>query len=116
MHDIPVQGDEAELPSVSFDIEGINDDLSDGLDNLFMSPQVAFGRMRQIMLNNMVEIPIVLDMDENGDEYIFGLVEDKLLYFIFAPTENGFYESYAQVVTTEELNDILSDDGEGDLS
>jgi hypothetical protein len=110
-YNIPVQDDESAEIVYSIDYEDINDELSEALEEPILTPQTGLQRVTNILNNYGIEIPIVFEMDSEGDEYIFRL-EDNYLYFIFSLNESGFYEVFAQVVDEDELHEILSDDGE----
>jgi hypothetical protein len=95
----------------SINYEDINDELFETLEDPVLTPQTGLQRVANILNHYGIEIPVVFEMDSEGDEYIFRL-ENNYLYFIFSPNESGFYEVFAQVVDEDELHEILSDDGE----
>jgi hypothetical protein len=110
-YNIPVQDDESTEMVDSIDFEDINDELFEALEEPLLTPQTGLQRVANILNHYGIEIPVVFEMDSEGDEYIFRL-ENNYLYFIFSPNESGFYEVFAQVVDEDELHEILSDDGE----
>ena len=108
---IPVQDDESAEMADSINYDDINSELSDSLEDPILTPQSGLQRVRNILNYYGFDIPMVFEMDSEGDEYVFRLI-DNYLYFIFSLNEQGFYEAYAQVVDEDELHEILSDDGE----
>jgi len=110
-YNIPVQDEESTEMVDSMNYEDINDELFETLEDSVLTPQTGLQRVANILNHYGIEIPMVFEMDSEGDEYIFRL-EDNYLYFIFSPNESGFYEVFAQVVDEDELQEILSDDGE----
>ena len=91
--------------------EEINDEININLEGNVITPQAAMQRVRNILERYNIDLPIVFDMDEDGDEYAFK-VDDHYLYFIYAQAENGFYEVYAEVMDEARLQELLEQDGE----
>lgn len=93
------------------DYDKINDEINTNLEENVLTSQAAMQRVRNVLERYGVDLPIVFDMDEDGDEYAFK-VEDHYLYFIYAKTDNGFYECYSEIVDEVRLQELLEDEGE----
>jgi hypothetical protein len=93
------------------DYDKINDDVNAALEGEILTPQSAMQKVRAVLEKHDVDLPIVFDMDEDGDEYAFK-VEDHYLYFIYAKLNNGFYESFAEIADEARLMELLEEDGE----
>jgi hypothetical protein len=91
--------------------EEINDEINTSLEENVLTPQSAMQRVRNVLGKHGVDLPIVFDMDEDGDEYAFK-VENHYLYFIYAKTDNGFYECYAEITDEAGLQSLMEEDGE----
>lgn len=93
------------------DYDKINDEININFEGNVITPQAAMQRVRNVLERYDIDLPIVFDMDEDGDEYAFK-VDDHYLYFIYAQAENGFYEVYAEVMDEARLQELLEQDGE----
>ena len=93
------------------DYDKLNDEINISLEGNVITPQTAMQRVRNVLEKHDVDLPIVFDMDEDGDEYAFK-VEDHYLYFIYAKTDKGFYECYAEITDESGLQKLLEEDGE----
>lgn len=98
------------LEPVSFQ-DTINDELNLALEEPVLSPQSGMQKVRNILSNYDIDLPIVFDMDEEGDEYAFK-VNDHYLYFIYGKLENGFYEAYSEIADEARMMELLEEDGE----
>jgi len=93
------------------DYEKINEEININIDENLITPQTAMQRVRNVLENYDVDLPIVFDMNEDGDEYAFK-VDDHYLYFIYAKNEMGFYECYSEITDEAGLQELLEEDGE----
>lgn len=91
--------------------EEINNQLNDSLENPILTPQSGMQRVRTILASNGIDMPIVFDMDEEGDEYAFK-VGEHYLYFIYGKMENDLYESYSEIADEARLEELMEEDGE----
>jgi hypothetical protein len=94
--------------------ETINDALNIALEEPCLSPQSAMQKVRNVLSNYNIDLPIVFDMDEDGDEYAFK-VDNHYLYFIYGRLENGFFEAYSEIAEEARLSELLEEDGEEDI-
>jgi hypothetical protein len=112
----------------------INRNLAAVLSSNFVNPYDGWVRIRKVLDQYGVVLPKVVFQDqEQGEEVVAlsqfgdkwgatldGVVtspndseeEDYFLYYNFGIDETGFYDTYAKIVTEDELNDILEDDSE----
>jgi len=91
--------------------EEINNQLNDSLENPVPTPQSGMQRVRTILSSHGIELPIVFEMDEDGDEYAFK-VNDHYLYFIYGKMENDQYEAYSEIADEARLEELMEEDGE----
>jgi len=92
-----------------------------------LTPHAGIQRIRKILHRYGFDLPALYQVDPDGDElhfelYQFGRVNagsgpDAYLYMIYAPSDNGYYDFYSEVVDEEGLEEIYDagDDGEEDL-
>jgi len=93
------------------DYEEINEEINNNIEGVVLTPQSAMQRVRNVLEKYSIDLPIVFDMDEDGDEYAFK-VDDHYLYFIYGKLENGFYEAYSEIADEARLMELLEDNGE----
>lgn len=102
-------GDTSVSPPSAYDT--INEQLNVVLEEPVLTPQSGMQKVRNILSNYNIDLPIVFDMDDDGDEYAFK-VGDDYLYFIYGKLENGFYEAYSEIASESRLMELLEEDGE----
>jgi hypothetical protein len=91
--------------------QGINNQLNDTLENPIITPQSGMQRVRNILSRYGIDMPIVFDMDDDGDEYAFK-VGDHYLYFIYGKMENDLYEAYSEISDESRLSELMDDSDE----
>ena len=60
-----------------------------------------------------MDMPALYDVDTEGEEMVFG-IDGSYLYIIYALTDDGRYEFYAELTNEEGLSEILSDEGDNE--
>jgi hypothetical protein len=116
----------------------INSKLAQNLDvdnrsspnNIILSPEIGFERIRKVLNAHGIDLPAILDVDvEEGEEVFqvnqfgtpygplptgqFGEIRpDYYLYVYYFLNESGHYEFFAQIVDQDELEDYTSITGE----
>lgn len=89
--------------------DSINEDLFESLDTQILSPQSGMQKIRNVLLDYGLDIGMVFDLEEDGDEIAYKFDEDYL-YIIYAPNDEGYYEFYAEVTDEDGVEELLSDD------
>ena len=89
--------------------DSVNEDLFEVLDAQILSPQSGMQKIRNVLLNYGLDIGMVFDLEEDGDEIAYKFDEDYL-YIIYAPNDEGYYEFYAEVTDEDGVEELLSDD------
>ena len=105
---IPVQNDAATPvdSGVANFIDEINDLLYASLLNKFLTPQAGIQKIRNIMLDYGIDIPMVFELDPAGSQMTFVISDDLYLYIAYALDMSGYYEFFAAVVNQEELENL----------
>lgn len=104
-----MNGDTSVSPPSVYDT--INEQLNVVLEEPVLTPQSGMQKVRNILSNYNIDLPIVFDMNEDGDEYAFK-VDENYLYFIYGKLENGFYEAYSEIADEARMMELLEEDGE----
>ena len=100
--------------------DSINHTLLTELSGVFSSPEAGIQEIRNVMLRFGVSLPVIDDLDEDGDEMLFDLneldtgeeIEQDKLYVIYYLTDDDDYEFYAEVMDEYSANQIMSDEEE----
>jgi len=99
--------------------EQINFRLNNELCESVLMPQIGVQRTRKILHTYGFDMPALYDMDPEGDELAIRLEqtdemvdngEDTFLYLIYCLSENDVYDFHAEVITQQELNEIISEE------
>ena len=95
--------------------EGINRHLDNELDDTILSPESGIQKIRKVLYRFGIDIPALYGTDPEGDEIVVDLEETGnkfYLYLIYALTDDGNYEFYAEIVDDKGLEEIESDEEE----
>jgi hypothetical protein len=105
-------------------IEKINLGFEEELTEKVLTPETGFQRIRKILFRFRMDIPAIYDLDSEGDELVLDVTpltepiddfSDYALYVIYSPTEDGYYEFYAELTDNEGIEDLLSQEGEEEV-
>ena len=90
----------------------VNRLLETELDKPFLSPQSGILAIRKVLQYVNESIPALYDIDTEGDEVVLDLENGLSLYLIYGPSDEGYYEFYAEAGDEERMNELLSEDEE----
>ena len=90
----------------------VNRLLETELDKPFNSPQSGILAIRKVLQYVNENIPALYDVDTEGDEVVLDLENGLSLYLIYGPSDEGYYEFYAEVGDEETMKELMSDEGE----
>jgi len=100
-------------------IDTLNSQIFSATESTFVTPYVALEYIRKVVAWAGISIPAILSLEgEFGEEIFklgqFGVEPDELdeqfyIYFSWELQDDGQYAIYSQIVTEEELADLLSD-------
>lgn len=102
-------------------IDKINSGFEEELTEKVLTPETGFQRIRKILFRFRMDIPAIYDLDSEGDELVLDVTpltepiddfSDCALYVIYAPTEDGYYEFYAELTDNDGIEDLLSQEGD----
>jgi len=102
-------------------IDKINSGFEEELTEKVLTPETGFQRIRKILFRFRMDIPAIYDLDSEGDELVLDVTpltepiddfNDYALYVIYAPTEDGYYEFYAELTDNDGIEDLLSQEGD----
>jgi len=100
------------MPSLGGDIlDEVNSQLETELQGTILSPESGIQKIRKVLGLFDMDMPALYDVDPEGEEMVFG-IEGSYLYIIYALTDDGRYDFYAELTDEEGLSEILSDEGE----
>lgn len=100
------------MPSIdSSIIDEANTQLENELQGPILSPESGIQKIRKVLAMFEMDMPALYDTDPEGEEMVFG-IDGSYLYIIYALTDDGRYDFYAELTDEEGLSEILSDEGE----
>ena len=88
----------------------VNNILETELDKPFTTPQSGIMAVRKVLQYFSMGIPALYDLNIEGDEVVLDLDNGLSLYVIYAPTDEGYYEFYAEVGDEERMNELMSEE------
>ena len=90
----------------------VNRLLETELDKPFLSPQSGILAIRKVLQYVNLSIPALYEVDTEGDEIVLDLENGLSLYMIYGPSDEGYYEFYAEVGDEERMNELMSEEDE----
>ena len=92
--------------------EAVNAQLDKELQDIILSPQIGFLKIRKVLRMFNLDIPTSYAVEQEGDEVVLDLVgdTDSLLYVLYYQTDDGNYDFYACVDDDEGIEEIISKD------
>jgi hypothetical protein len=88
----------------------VNQLLETELDKPFVSPQSGVLAIRKVLQYFSTSMPALYDIDPEGDEVTYDLDNGLSIYLIYSPTDEGYYEFYAEVGDEERMNELMSEE------
>jgi hypothetical protein len=97
-----------DIPSAVSNVD--TTDINDQLEDLILSPESGFQKIRKVLLLRGLELPSLFDLDPEGGEIVLAIDPGTYLYFVYALKEDdSSYDFYAEVTDDDGLNEIISD-------
>lgn len=92
--------------------EAVNAQLDKELNDVILSPQIGFLKIRKVLRMFNLDIPTSYAVEQEGDEVVLDLLgdTDSLLYVLYYQTDDGNYDFYACVDDEEGIEEIISKD------
>jgi hypothetical protein len=92
--------------------EAVNAQLDKELQDVILSPQIGFLKIRKVLRMFNFDIPTSYAIEQEGDEVVLDLLgdTDSLLYVLYYQTDDGNYDFYARVDDEEGIEEIISED------
>ena len=92
--------------------EAVNAQLDKELNDIILSPQIGFLKIRKVLRMFNLDIPTSYAVEQEGDEVVLDLLgnTDSLLYVLYYQTDDGNYDFYACVDDEEGIEEIISKD------
>lgn len=98
-------------PDLNLDVAGaVNHDLDMELDDIILSPEIGFYKIRKVLHRYGFDLPALYDIEEEGDESVFDLHDGSLLYVLYYLTDDGNYDFYAKLTDEAGVEEMLSKD------
>lgn len=100
--------------------------------NNILSPEIGFERIRKILHSHAIDLPAILELDQEVGEEVFQVNQfgtpygplpsgqfgeirsPYYLYVYYFLNDNGYYDFFAQIVDGDELEGYVSITGEED--
>ena len=99
-------------PELNLDVAGaVNHDLDMELDDIILSPEIGFFKIRIVLHRYGFDLPALYDIDEEGDESVFDLHDGSLLYVLYVQTDDSNYDFYAKITDESGIEEMLSNEG-----
>lgn len=84
------------------------------LNEVFLSPEAGFQKIRKVLHTFGLDMPALYDMDQDGDELVLDVAQfgdekfgSALLYVLYYLTDNGYFEFYAELADEERIEELL---------
>lgn len=93
----------------------LNDELAAAFEFPILSPDIGYRRVQELFATVGLHVPLFANPLDSGDgEHIFMIsgTPPWFLYTAYFMLDNGTYEFYAEIMSEDILNDILSIDEE----
>ena len=99
-------------PELNLDVaDAVNHDLDTELNDIILSPEIGFYKIRIVLHRYGFDLPALYDIDEEGDESVFDLHDGSLLYCLYVQTDDGNYEFFAEITDESGIEFLLSNEG-----
>jgi len=99
------------VPDLDLAVAGaVNHDLEMELDDIILSPEIGFFKIRKVLHRYGFDLPVLYDIEEEGDESVFDLHDGSLLYVLYYLTDDGNYDFYAKLTDEAGVEEMLSKD------
>jgi hypothetical protein len=119
-HTNEMENTAGEVPAVNSSvISQVNNALEDVLSDDVLTPQSGLQRIRKVLFRYRLDMPIIYELDSESDEIVIDVYDMEMksktnLYLIYSLNEEGFFEFYAELGTSERMEKLLSDEEEID--
>lgn len=74
-----------------------------------LTPEAGLSKIRKILYTENLSFEPIFDLEEEGDEIAVHLMGENFLYILYYPTDDGYYDFYAEVTDEEGINDAMAD-------
>jgi hypothetical protein len=74
-----------------------------------LTPEAGLSKIRKILYTENLAFEPIFDLEEEGDEIAVHLTGENFLYILYYPTDDGYYDFYAEVTDEEGINDAMAD-------
>lgn len=74
-----------------------------------LTPEAGISRIRKILNTEEIVFESMYDLESGGDEIATHLTGDSYLYILYYPTDNGYYDFYAEVTDEQGIQDAIAD-------
>jgi hypothetical protein len=85
------------------------------LENPVLTIESGMSKIRKILYLEGIVFESFFDLEEEGDEIATQLTDNDYLYILFFPTEDGYYDFYAEVTDENGIIEAMSET-EGEVS
>jgi hypothetical protein len=109
--DVPV--DSSSLDSSV--VEKLNLMLNVVLEDPVYTPETGITLVRKILMVENLDFHPIYDLSSEGEEIVEAIDgTDKYIYMLYYPTDNGYYDFYAEVTDEEGAEEMLNSGVEGE--
>ena len=79
------------------------------LEKPVLTVEVGISKIRKILYLEGIAFESLLGLDSEGDEIATQINDDDYLYILYFPTDDGYYDFYAEVTDEEGIEELTSD-------
>lgn len=89
----------------------VNSNLKKELDDVILSPQIGFLKIRKVLRGYGYDLPTLYDIEPEGDEIVLDVTNTSLmLYVLYYQSDDGNYEFYAELNDIDGIEEIITKD------
>jgi hypothetical protein len=99
----------------------INSVFTIELNDIFLSPESGFQKVRKVLHRFGLDMPPMYGMDPDGDEIVLDVTQygdaslgSGLLYILYSLNDEGYYDFYAEINDETGIEELLASGIEGE--
>ena len=106
-----------EQPGMDMVMPGMSKEVRDKLNLLLLielekpvlTVEVGISKIRKILYLEGIAFESLLGLDSEGDEIATQINDDDYLYILYFPTDDGYYDFYAEVTDEQGIIEAMSE-------
>jgi len=93
----------------------INSNFKIELNDVFLSPESGFQKIRKVLHKFGLDMPAMYDMEPDGDEIVLDVAQfgdaslgTGLLYILYLLGDEGYYQFYSEITNESGIEELIS--------